>query len=234
VSKNTPEYPANYKIYDFEYNTEDNSVEFDNISYAIDTPKNNDYIVFENCSERCDHIEVNETEDTTIIYMFDENPNQNNIYNIGVSVSIVIYDKLHNKDVVCVGPYKVIGCNVVNSYNDTNYTADSYIIIAKNLISINEYFNNPRYTAYILNTTEYELSNLNTIVDFTNNSTTFTLDIKAFNIEDVVKLRYYDNNKIINETTYRIIRITENIDPSTYLVNNYTFEINGLINTNVI
>lgn len=234
VSKNTPEYPVNYKIYDFEYNTEDNSVEFDNISYAIDTPKNNDYIVFENCSERCDHIEVNETEDTTIIYMFDENPNQSNIYNIGVSVSIVIYDKLHNKDVVCVGPYKVISCNVVDSSIDTNYTADSYIVVAKNLISISEYFNNPRYTAYILNTTEYELSNLNTIVDFTNNSTTFTLDIKAFNIEDVVKLRYYDNNKIINETTYRIINITENIDPSTYLVNNYTFEINGLINTNVI
>ena len=234
VSKNTPEYPVNYKIYDFEYNTADNSVEFDNISYAIDTPKNNDYIVFENCSERCDHIEVNETDDTTIIYMFDENPNQNNIYNIGVSVSIVIYDKLHNKDVVCVGPYKVIGCNEVNSSNDTNYTADSYIVVAKNLISINEYFNNPRYTAYILNTTEYELSNLNTTVDFTNNSTTFTLDIKAFNIEDVVKLRYYDNNKIINETTYRITSITENIDPSTYLVNNYTFEINGLINTNVI
>ena len=234
VSKNTPEYPANYKIYDFEYNTEDNSVEFDNISYAIDTPKNNDYIVFENCSERCDHIEVNEDEDITIIYMFDENPNQNNIYNIGASVSIAIYDKLHNKDVVCVGPYKVIGCNVVDSSIDTSYTADSYIIIAKNLISINEYFNNPRYTTYILNTTEYELSNLNTIVDFTNNSTTFTLDIKAFNIEDVVKLRYYDNNKIINETTYRITGITENIDPSTYLVNNYTFEINGLINTNVI
>ena len=234
VSKNTPEYPVNYKIYDFEYNTEDNSVEFDNISYAIDTPKNNDYVVFENCSERCDHIEVNETEDTTIIYMFDENPNQNNIYNIGVSVSIVIYDKLHNKDIVCVGPYKVVGCNKVNSSNDTNYTADSYIVVAKNLISINEYFNNPRYTAYILNTTEYELSNLNALVDFTNNSTAFTLDIKAFNIEDVVKLRYYDNNKIINETTYRITSVTENIDPSTYIVNNYTFEINGLINTNVI
>jgi hypothetical protein len=234
VSKNTPEYPANYKIYDFEYNTEDNSIEFDNISYAIDTPKNNDYIIFENCSERCDHIEVNEVDNTTIIYMFDENPNQNNIYNDGVSVSIVIYDKLHDNDIVCVGPYEVIEYNAINSSNDINYTSDSYIVIDKNLTGISEYFNNPRYTAYILNTTEYELSNINTSTNLTNNSTIFTLDIKAFNIEDVVKLRYYDNNNIINETAYRITNIIENIDPSTYLVNNYTFEINGLINTNVI
>ncbi len=234
VSKNTPEYPANYKIYDFEYNSEDNSVEFDNISYAIDTPKNNDYIVFENCSERCDHIEVNETNNTTTIYMFDENPNQNNIYNDGVSVSVVVYDKLHNKDAVCVGPYEVVEYSAMDSSNDINYTADSYIVIDKNLSGIIDYFNNPRYTAYVLNTTEYELSNINTSTNLANNSTIFTLGSKAFNIEDVVKLRYYDNNNIINETAYRITNITENIDPSTYLVNDYTFEINGLININVI
>ena len=37
---------------------EDDYVEFDNISYAIDTPKNNDNVIFDTLNERCVDVSV--------------------------------------------------------------------------------------------------------------------------------------------------------------------------------
>jgi hypothetical protein len=51
--ENKTKYPKSYPIYDIDYNLENDFVEFDNISYATDTPKNNDYVIFNTMTERC-------------------------------------------------------------------------------------------------------------------------------------------------------------------------------------
>jgi len=74
-----PLFPKSYQINNFDNNYVDHTVKFDNMSYCIDTPKNNDFVIFENCTEKC--ILAMADVEALRLYMSDENPNKNNIFN---------------------------------------------------------------------------------------------------------------------------------------------------------
>jgi len=69
-------------------------IEFDNISYAIDTPKNNNIVIFDTMNERC--IDVSAIENGLRLQMLDENPNKIFLYadtsSIQQTVSVFVYD----------------------------------------------------------------------------------------------------------------------------------------------
>ena len=75
---NKIKYPKSYPIYNIDYNLENDFIEFDNISYAIDTPKNNDIIIFNTMNERC--IDVSKENSSLRLMMLDENPNKIFLY----------------------------------------------------------------------------------------------------------------------------------------------------------
>jgi len=75
---NKIKYPKSYPIYNIDYNLENDFIEFDNISYAIDTPKNNNIIIFNTMNERC--IDVSEGDGLLRLMMLDENPNKIFLY----------------------------------------------------------------------------------------------------------------------------------------------------------
>jgi len=124
-----PVFPKNYLINDFDNNYIDHTVKFDNMSYCIDTPKNNDYVIFENCVERCQSAVSGYTTTSLKLYMFDENPNRNNLYNPEVKTcNIVIYDKIKMADA------SIIQCNITSKFyqdtrTDKDYNANSYITV---------------------------------------------------------------------------------------------------------
>lgn len=86
-----PLFPIDYKIYGSEHNINDtsNNLYYDNISYAIDTPKANDYLLLTNLTERVYDITVSSSIAT--IRMKNNNLRKQNIYNASY-VNLCIYD----------------------------------------------------------------------------------------------------------------------------------------------
>lgn len=58
-----PIFPRNYTIYDIDYDSKAHTLEFDNLSYAIDTPKNNYYLILDNYTEQVDKLSAKNGED---------------------------------------------------------------------------------------------------------------------------------------------------------------------------
>lgn len=67
-----PRFPKNYTIYSAEHVIDDATITYDNISYAIDTPKAKDYIILTNLTERSDKVVVDSN--TVTIHMDVNNP----------------------------------------------------------------------------------------------------------------------------------------------------------------
>lgn len=70
-------FPQNYKIYNAEHIIDDNTITYNNISYAIDTPKANDYMILTNMTEAVETISF---DTTTTLTMNANNPNKQEIY----------------------------------------------------------------------------------------------------------------------------------------------------------
>lgn len=254
--ENKAKYPKSYQIYNIDYNLDNDFVEFDNISYAIDTPKNNDFVVFNTMNERCVDISIRK-DDTIRLMMLDENPNKIFLYadtskepSIQKRISIFVYDSLLKEFVYQVENADIIDCSLVNQENDINYAADSYIDISIDNISrdlLANYIDN-QHKLFVLNTTEYPIDSSNIELDYDNKETyiTFNCD-QVFNPEDVIKIRYYmdvstetidreiNKGQIINETAYRILDVSGiNYDDKEEVYNGWVYTINGLPNTNLL
>ena len=239
-------YPKSYRIYDIDYNLDNDFVEFDNISYALDTPKNNDYVVFDNVNERC--VDVVEGDSSLLrLMMLDENPDKIFLYaNTSIAdkkVSIFVYDSLLKEIIYKVENVYVVDSSKASEDKDTNYNADSYIDIMTNVdCSLAKYVND-KYKIFVLNTTEYPIDSSNIELNYDNKETyvTFNGD-QVFNIEDVIKFRYYMDvssdygvGQIINETTYRILDVSGiNYNEEEEKYKGYVYTINGLPNTNLL
>lgn len=242
-----PKYPKSYHISDIDYDLRTDVVEFENISYAIDTPKNNDYVIFDTLNEKCIGIDVSIDNSIYRLKMLDENPNKIFLYaDCSLSadnkkVSIFAYNKATKNIVYILNDLIVNDYYLVDTHNDLNYQSDSYIDVYSDntIMDLSTYLNSDNYRIYVLNNTEYNIISDNIIVDYDNRQTYITLDgDQVFNNEDVIKLRYYmdvsviDNDiintgEIINETTYRIINIDSSIDGE------YVYTLNGLINVDL-
>lgn len=246
-----------YHIYDTDYNLQDNYLEFDNISYALDTPKNNDTIIFSTLNEKCVNMQVkydtSMMSNYTELSMLDENPNKIFLYanvgdNIQKTISVFAYDQLTRQITDKIENASVISTFLVDQKNDVNFESDSYIRIYgqyQNLVTNNN-------KVFVLNTTEYPLipehyqskdSSIivgNTYMDIDNKETYITFDYdQVFNNEDVVKVRYRKYDKvgeqfIINETAYRIKSVQGTYDEeSEEFRAPFTYVLNGLINENM-
>lgn len=214
-------FPRNFMIRDFDYNSKDSTIIFDNYSYVIDTPKNNDYVIFENANERVfSALEIG-VSGYLKLFMLDENPDHIKLYNRYTNkCNIVIVDPLLKQYV------RIVECDIVKKYKvdpdkDTNPQANSYIVVKINdedIIKIKNMINNDKYETFILNTTVYPLeiklpnnedTNLNTGFEDLYCDVNYDYDAQQthiiyynsaldtvekeplFGYEDVVKVRYY-------------------------------------------
>ena len=108
-----PEFPNKYRIPDFVYDSSSNIINYDNISYAIDTPKTNDYLILNNLTERSYKIEG--TASSLKIYMCDENPGRQNIFRTNEGkVGLCLYDNAQKKIIQTVVPINVNSVNIRN------------------------------------------------------------------------------------------------------------------------
>lgn len=230
-----PLFPKSYHINDFIINA-NNTIEFDNLSYAIPVPNNNDYVIFENLSEICAGAE--ESDNVTHLSMLDENPKSIYLYNPSTQIKICIYDKMLQRDYINIGPFNVIDSSCQDALTDTAYQDDSYINIDASIdSSILDCINDTqKYVTYVLNVTEHKVKLFGDPDPINNNTRiyfeSYEVDgepYQVFNNRDVIKIRYYINNEsvvdssTINETTYRIISVDkEDVG--------YVYTIYGLIN----
>lgn len=164
-------FPRNFMIRYFDFNSEDNSIIFDNYSYVIDTPKNNDYIIFENANEKAVRADVdkdNEGKFFIRLYMLDENPDHIKIYNgYAFTCNIVIMDPLLKQYIKIING-TICGSNKADATSDSAYSANSFIeikIFDKNNEQLEEQelekiaaeINDSKYDVFVLNTSEYPL-----------------------------------------------------------------------------
>ena len=248
-SKEDLQTPINYRIYDIQHDFENNTILYDNISYAIDTPKNNDFLIASNLSEiATKSVGIGEY---TKLQMLDENPDKMDVFTIGTSVNICIYDNILHKDVNTYGPYKVIQSYKQDTLQDVNYEDDSYIIVnssdLKNLLaSYALYVNKGKYTIYVINVSEYLVNPMKVENDYEENVSLIKVSQqshKLFNEGDVVKIIYKKQPQyefaidseiknsnigaIYNEVCYRVLE--------TYMEGtNACILLNGIVDTILI
>ena len=153
-----PQFPKNYTIYSAEHVVDDATITYENISYAIDTPKKDDYIILTNLTERSEEIVANYADRKITIYMGFNNPGKQNIFNqTNGSVTLCVYDDEY-REILAQAidiPVKAIsysgdkGPSVTVDYFDINETL-------RNLIpTVNDKTND--INLYVLNTTEVPL-----------------------------------------------------------------------------
>ncbi len=113
---NYPIYPQTYRIYDIDPLVDSpNTIEYDNISYAIDTPKPGNFIVFNNFTEQV--LSIQKTNDIYKFILVDESPNREILANSSY-VGLCIYDCIQKDILVDIYPFEV----------EKFYTHDSSII----------------------------------------------------------------------------------------------------------
>jgi len=238
-----PLYPNNYHMYNYVYDMENDRIEFDNISYAIDTPKNNDYLMLDNCTEICTGMTYDASPGVMVLSMLDENPDKIYLYdssNHAIDINICVFDMVELQDVGNFGPYRIIESYRQNAVDDVNYGDDSYIKVACTDTSLLDYVNDRRYRTYVKNVNEYPLIGYDGIYNVTNDYdrnvcyVDFGDSIPRFNLKDVVKVRYYmgvdvssGRGEIINEVAYRIVDI-EKVDFE-IVGFKYVYTLNGLV-----
>ena len=141
-----PIMPQNYRIYDIDpvLNTS-NTIEYDNISYAFDTPNTGDFIIFNNFTEKILYIEniidfsnynidTNNIDNTKKYYkikLLDENPNKDTIKNADY-IGLCIYDNIQKNILTDIYPLKVIDVSI-KDYEKYKYDVNnSYMIVEDN------------------------------------------------------------------------------------------------------
>lgn len=239
-----PKAPMSYRIYDIQHDFENNTILYDNITYAIDTPKNNDYLIISNLSEIC--TKISGLENYTYLYMLDENPDRMDVFSEGSVINIIIYDNILHKDVDVIGPYTIYASYKQKSETDVNYEDDSYLIINNKelrnlLVPYQLKMQKGKYTAYIINISKYLVEPENVINNYEENLSLLKINFrgnKLFNVGDVIKLTYtkypeyesIDNEKIgtiSNEVAYRVLE--------TYVDNGMScLMLNGIVDTFLI
>ena len=86
-----PKFPPVYKIYSAEHDSEENEIVFDNISYAVDTPKKDEMIILTNMTESAVPLETSSSK--TVLGLSAGNPGTQQVYTIGGTVTICAYDE---------------------------------------------------------------------------------------------------------------------------------------------
>lgn len=243
-----PIYPQTYRIYDIDPVLDSpDTIEYDNISYAIDVPTTGNFLILNNFTEKALNIE--ELSDGKYrIKLLDENPNQDSIINSSY-IGLCIYDNVQKSILTDIYPLYVDNLqlsdasldyyDINNSYIDVSLLSDtiqdsdvSIMSLVKkckdtSLLDSSSYFINS-INAYIYSANEYtDIDPNNIVVDY-DNKLTYVYDTKQqFIPTTVIKICYttetvihnqYSKNVIDNETAYRIIDVSVVSDSSVYYV----------------
>ena len=249
-----PLYPQTYRIYDIDPVLDNpRAIEYDNISYAIDTPKLGDFLVFNNFTERV--LNVSKNGDEYILKLVDENPNIETIEH-SEYVGLCIYDSLQKKIINDIYPLEVTDkthirvdsslmlYDVNNSYikvrkltttfedEDTEITLDAL----KDKCEETSILNSSSYlinsiNAYIYSANESILNTDQIVVDMDKRETYITEEEQHFVETQVIKICLSNDSSIHNNYTENSIdnetayRIKEVIDNG----NSVTYVLDGIV-----
>lgn len=108
-----PEFPEEYRIYSATHETSTNVVVYDNISYALDTPKEGDRLILTNMTESAYKIDAS-VDDYVHITMKSSNPQKQQIYNNNGSVTLCVYDENAKTILAETENVKVLDCSLLD------------------------------------------------------------------------------------------------------------------------
>lgn len=209
-------YPLNYPIYNPEHHLSDNTISYDVISYAIDTPKKNDYILLSNLTER-----VYELVDKRTLTMKSNNLNKQLLYVENGLVDFVVYNEETNQilsEQTVASQLKSFekpsGKVSVHNKPDGKLVLVSDISddIFKYQKEINDKSNH--INLYVLSANKMDLRDTVIINNIQTHRCSILSDGRdaydKFNEDNVVKVSVYhkDSNETVfdNQTAYRIIK----------------------------
>ena len=250
-----PIYPQTYRIYDIDPIVDSpNTIEYDNISYAIDTPKPGDFIIFNNFTEQV--LNITKTNDIYKFTLVDESPNREILQNSS-HVGLCIYDCIQKDILVDIYPFEVkkfytfdssyYRFDVNNSYIEVKKTdkmlnKDTFDDIYNKSIesSVNSSINSSAFftnsiNAYVYTANEYVFDSSDDIILDTSNILSYihTSNKKQYFMKNqVIKICYADETVIHNDYTDKAID-----NETAYRIINvnqnddktFTYTINGLI-----
>lgn len=255
-----PIYPQTYRIYDIDPIVDSpNTIEYDNISYAIDTPKPGDFIIFNNFTEQV--LNITKTNDIYKFTLVDESPNRKILQNSS-HVGLCIYDCIQKDILVDIYPFEVkkfytfdssivdssyYRFDVNNSYIEVKKTdkmlnASAFDDIYNKSIesSVNSSINSSAFftnsiNAYVYTANEYVFDSSDDIILDTSNILSYihTSNKKQYFMKNqVIKICYADETVIHNDYTDKAID-----NETAYRIINvnqnddktFTYTINGLI-----
>ena len=246
----TPLYPIEYKVYSASHNIENHTIAYDNITYALDTPKAEDYLTLTNMTEAAYRVTINGN--TATIDMKSGNPNKQNIYNKGGQVTLCVYDDNKREILLQSDVLDISGTPIrPTTFRTADIIgADGQIVITKIPSELNRYVQrindgNDTVNLYVINATVLTLSDdiLDKVVIDTENRTTFIpieQDNPVFYNDTMVKVCtiYVTTNSEttdrVTETAFRVIDYEYNDELQTngYLIDGIIDAkfINGLYN----
>lgn len=257
---NYPIYPQTYRIYDIDPIVDSpNTIEYDNISYAIDTPKPGNFIIFNNFTEQV--LNITKTNDIYKFTLVDESPNREILQNSS-HVGLCIYDCIQKDILVDIYPFEVQEFHTFDSsiVDSSYYRFDinnSYITVKKtaNMLnkdtfddiynksiesSVNSSINSSAFftnsiNAYVYTANEHVFDPTDEIILDTSNLLSYihTSNKKQYFMKNqVIKICYADETVIHNDYTDKAID-----NETAYRIINvnqnedktFTYTINGLI-----
>lgn len=257
---NYPIYPQTYRIYDIDPIVDSpNTIEYDNISYAIDTPKPGNFIIFNNFTEQV--LNITKTNDIYKFTLVDESPNREILQNSS-HVGLCIYDCIQKDILVDIYPFEVqkfytFDSSIVDSSYYRFDVNNSYIIVKKtaNMLnkdtfddiynksiesSVNSSINSSAFftnsiNAYVYTANEHVFDPTDEIILDTSNILSYihTSNKKQYFMKNqVIKICYADETVIHNDYTDKAID-----NETAYRIINinqnedktFTYTINGLI-----
>jgi hypothetical protein len=255
--KTIPEFPKEYRIYSATHETSTNVIVYDNISYALDTPKEGDRLILTNMTESA--YSVTKTDNYVHIGMNSGNPRKQQIYNAGGTVTLCVWDEntktilAETEDVSvqrCVYPTEEEQESVFYENGSIEVAVSDW-----NNSDVSPYIDNINdhdsgVELYVIDTTEIDVTKYidYVVIDTSTNdgSTYFNMtfvpvdekDADNFNEDTMVKMRVEFTDKeqnckmFVNEAAFRVlkkdIRHTETADKET---TEYGYWLLGRINT---
>lgn len=224
-----PEYPHVYKLFNAYHDVDDNVITYENVSYAIDTPKANDYILVTNMTEAAYSIE-DVAGGLTTVNMRSSNLGKQNLYASDGRVVLCVYDEQRKEVVAYTKPLPVVSAVRPDSSYDKSYSPNGQITVSTDGISdaVRDCYEavnrrDDKMTLYVINATEREITG--ELMQYmshevSTNSDGETFDVTyvpaliadgsviddAFKNDTVVKIRLENtDNGYVNETAFRVI-----------------------------
>lgn len=193
---NYPIYPQTYRIYDIDPLVDSpNTIEYDNISYAIDTPKPGNFIVFNNFTEQVLSIQKEDSSNYKFI-LVDESPNREILANSSY-VGLCIYDCIRKDILVDIYPFSV----------QKFYTHDSSIIDSSYYrFDLNNSYINVKKTTKVLNASAFD-DIYQKSIDKTANS---SINSSAFFINSINAYLYTANEYVFDNINNELTVDTSN------------------------